>query len=154
MTSQSFKRIRIAFFALAAVTAIASLSAQSSAQTASQSNITVKVSGFRNTEGNLRVQLRSGPGTVVQHKVVDIDAKTMTAEAVFNEVPAGTYGVAVFHDENKNGQLDFSSMGMPLEGYGHSNNPAKRPGEPSFDETKFSLTQPTATIDISLIYWP
>jgi len=43
---------------------------------------------------------------------------------------------------------------MPTEGYGHSNNPAKRPGPPSFDETKFTFAAPGSTVGIVLIYWP
>jgi len=45
-------------------------------------------------------------------------------------------------------------MGMPVEGYGHSNNPEKRMGAHSFDETKFTLSQPVTTLEIQLIYWP
>ena len=48
----------------------------------------------------------------------------------------------MIHDENKNEKLDFNDAGMPIEGYGHSNNPAKRPGPPNFDETKFAFAAP------------
>lgn len=124
------------------------------AQEPAKCTVTVKVTGIRNTQGNVLVALRSGPGTVVQGKTAEIDAKTMTAETTFTDIPEGTYDVAVIHDENRNGTLDFEPIGMPAEGYAHSNNPAKRPGEPSFDETKFTLTKPGKTIDVQLIYWP
>lgn len=124
------------------------------AQATTKCNLTVKVTGIRNTEGDIRVTLRSDPQTMVQSKVVDIDPKTMTATAVFKDVPQGTYDVAVIHDENKNGKLDFNEMGMPMEGYGHSNNPPKRMGPPNFDESKFTLAEPGKSIEIELIYWP
>ena len=124
------------------------------AQAPATSTLTLKVTGIRNTEGNVRVVLRSDPNTVVQSRASEIDATTMTATAVFEELPQGAYGVVAVHDENKNGKLDFNEMGMPLEGYGHSNNPEKRMGAPGFDETKFTLNQATTSIEIELIYWP
>ena len=124
------------------------------AQTAKTGKLTVKITGIRNTEGNIRVALRTDDNTIVNAKVVEIDPKTLTAEAVFDNVEAGTYGVAVMHDENKNEKLDFDDAGMPTEGYGHSNNPAKRPGPPNFDETKFAFAAPGSSIEITLIYWP
>jgi uncharacterized protein (DUF2141 family) len=116
--------------------------------------LTVNITGIRNTDGNIRVTLRSDENTVVTTSVVDIDPKTLAAEAIFDNLPAGDYGVAVIHDENKNGKLDFNEVGMPLEGYGHSNNPAKRPGPPDFNETKFAFAGPGTTITVNLIYWP
>ena len=124
------------------------------AQTPAKCSLTVKVTGIHNTEGDVKITLRSGPDTVVQLRAVAIDAKTMTATAVFENLEPGTYGVATLHDENKNGKLDFNDVGVPVEGYGHSNNPAKRPGPPNFDETKFTLSEPTTSIEIQLIYWP
>jgi uncharacterized protein (DUF2141 family) len=124
------------------------------AQMPAKCALTVKVTGIHNTEGDVKITVRSGPDTVVQSRAVEIDAKTMTATAVFDNLAPGTYGVTVLHDENKNGKLDFGEMGMPVEGYGHSNNPAKRMGPPSFDETKFTLSEPTTSLEIQLIYWP
>ena len=129
-------------------------SQHSSAQTSKTGKLTIKITSIRNAEGNIRVALRSDENTIVASKIVEIDPKTLTAEAVFDNLAEGTYGVAVIHDENKNEKLDFNDSGMPIEGYGHSNNPAKRPGPPSFDETKFAFAAPGSSIEIALIYWP
>lgn len=130
-------------------------SGQTATQTPTKSGtLTVKVTGIRNTEGNIRIAVRTDENTMVAGKIVDVDPKTLTAEAVFENLAEGSYGIAVIHDENKNEKLDFNEEGMPLEGYGHSKNPAKRPGPPDFNETKFSFAPPTATIEIALIYWP
>jgi uncharacterized protein (DUF2141 family) len=125
-----------------------------SAQTPAKCTLKVKVTGIHDTDGNVKLTLRSDPNTVVQSREVEIDGKTMTATAEFENLAPGTYGVSALHDENKNGKLDFNEVGMPVEGYGHSNNPAKRMGPPSFDETKFALSEPTTSIEIQLIYWP
>lgn len=114
----------------------------------------VEITGIRNAEGNIRVALRTDESTIVDAKVVEIDPRTLTAEAIFENVAEGSYGVAVIHDENKNEKLDFDENGMPLEGYGHSKNPVKRPGPPDFSETQFAFAVPGETIEIKLIYWP
>jgi uncharacterized protein (DUF2141 family) len=131
---------------------VIAMACASLAQAPEKYKITVTVTGIRNTTGNVRVALWSDSNTVAQLKVVDIDPKTLKATAVFEEVAPGTYGVRVLHDENNNGKLDFDEMGMPLEGYGHSNNPEKRPGPPNWDEYKFVLDKDT-TMEIRLIYW-
>jgi uncharacterized protein (DUF2141 family) len=52
-----------------------------------------------------------------------------------------------------NGKMDSNEMGIPIEGYGASNNPERRMGPPDPSEAKFTLNQPTSTIEIKLIYW-
>ncbi len=128
-------------------------SQHSSAQTSKTGKLTIKITSIRNAEGNIRVALRSDENTIVASKIVEIDPKTLTAEAVFDNLAEGTYGVAVIHDENKNEKLDFNDSGVPTEGYGHSNNPERRPGPPSFDETKFAFAAPGSNLEIALIYW-
>ena len=130
------------------------LPARSIAQAPATGKLTVKITGIRSTDGNILVALRTGENTIVDSRVIEIDPATLTAEAVFDNLAEGAYGVAVIHDENKNHTLDFNEMGMPLEGYGHSNNPAKRAGPPDFSETKFAFAAPGATIEVKLIYWP
>lgn len=124
------------------------------AQAPKTGTLKVEITGIRNDAGDIRVAVRSDENTIAAAQVATIDPKTLTAEAVFDNLPEGDYGVAVFHDENKNEKLDFNDVGMPLEGYGHSNNPAKRPGPPDFSETKFTFAAPTQTVAIQLIYWP
>lgn len=114
----------------------------------------VKVTGIHNAEGNIRVAVRTDETNIAAARIATIDPKTLTAEAVFDGLPEGDYGVAVIHDENKDEKLDFTEFGMPTEGYGHSNNPSKRQGAPDFNETKFIFAAPTTAITINLIYWP
>jgi uncharacterized protein (DUF2141 family) len=123
------------------------------AQAPKTGKLTVKIAGIRNTEGNIRVAIRTDESTYVASRIVEIDPKTLTAEAEFDNLPEGTYGIAVIHDANKNEKLDFNDMGVPTEGYGHSNNPEQRPGPPSFDETKFTFAAPGSNCEIKLIYW-
>lgn len=116
------------------------------------SKLTVRVTGIRNTTGNIRLALFRD-SNFVQAQEVEIDAKTLTAAAVFDNLPQGVYSVNLFHDENRNGKMDTNLFGMPVEGYGFSNNPKKRMGKPGFDETNFQLNQPECAIEIKMLYW-
>jgi uncharacterized protein (DUF2141 family) len=57
----------------------------------------------------------------------------------FDPIPSGTYAVACFHDENKNGKLDTGLFGVPSEGTVASNNAKGFMGPPSFNDAKFSF---------------
>jgi uncharacterized protein (DUF2141 family) len=61
------------------------------------------------------------------------------AVCTFSDLPAGTYAIAVFHDENDNGVLDTNFAGMPREGYGFSNNHRYTLHPASFEESRFEL---------------
>jgi uncharacterized protein (DUF2141 family) len=57
----------------------------------------------------------------------------------FNDVPEGSYAVAVAHDLNGNRRVDTNFFGIPTEAWGVSNNvrPSLRP--PRFEEAVFRL---------------
>jgi uncharacterized protein (DUF2141 family) len=71
-----------------------------------------------------------------------------TATYVFKDVAPGPYAVMITHDENGNGKLDTNLIGMPVEGYGFSNNPRVM-RKPTWDEARFDLAS-DQSIDISL----
>ena len=147
-------RYRIALLAAFCFAIIPATSQPLAAQAQKTGKLVVRIAGIRNAEGNIRVAVRTNETTIAAAQIASIDPKTLTAEAVFDSLPEGDYGVAVIHDENQDEKLDFNDYGMPLEGYGHSNNPAKRQGAPDFSETKFIFAAPATTITINLIYWP
>lgn len=122
------------------------------AQLGATSTLTVRIAGIRNPKGNLIVKL-SRDSNIVEMRKVEIDRKTLTAQVVYRKLPQGVYAVSLFHDENMNGKLDSSFMGIPKEGYGFSNNPPKRIGQPKYAETTFKLSQPEYTTEIELVYW-
>jgi uncharacterized protein (DUF2141 family) len=131
----------------------AGLNAQTPATpTQNTSTLTVRVTGIRNANGKIHLGLYRDSQFVVGRQL-DIDARTLTATTVFTNLPRGVYAVNLFHDENMNNKMDTNLFGMPVEGYGFSNNPAKRMGKPGFDETNFQLNQPQAAIEIKMIYW-
>ena len=72
-----------------------------------------------------------------QYVYVSINSGLANCE--FKDVAAGTYAVSVFHDENDNKKLDKNFVGMPLEGYGVSNNIRHMMSAPEFKESSFQV---------------
>jgi uncharacterized protein (DUF2141 family) len=62
-----------------------------------------------------------------------------TSTCVFKNVPAGTYAISAFHDENKNMALDKNLIGIPTESWCTSRNAKGFMGPPSFDDAKFGF---------------
>ena len=71
------------------------------------------------------------------------------ATFVFKDLKPGTYAVLITHDENGNGQLDTNMMGMPVVGYGFSNNPRVM-RKPTWDETRFEVGAENLAINVEL----
>ncbi|MGH1559226.1 DUF2141 domain-containing protein [Caulobacter segnis] len=56
-------------------------------------------------------------------------------------LPSATdaYAVVIYHDADGDGDLDRSPAGMPMEGYGFSNDAPTKFGSPSFDAVRFGV---------------
>lgn len=66
--------------------------------------------------------------------------------------PTDAYAVEVYHDVNANKSLDRSPEGMPLEGYGFSNDPTTKFAFPSFDSVRFGVKPGETTIRVKVRY--
>lgn len=125
-----------------------------SAALAQNVTLTVKVTGIRSVSGNIGIGLYNDPdkfpdiGGEYKKITLKVTATTMQYDI---SVPPGTYAIALFHDENSDGECNTNWLGIPVEGYGFSNNVKPVISAPSFDETKVSVTKNT-TITIDLIY--
>ena len=58
-------------------------------------------------------------------------------------LPSGTFAISLFHDENSNNEMDRSMLGLPLEGFGFSNNVMGLFGPPSFKKASFKIVGDT-----------
>ncbi|HXU73508.1 MAG TPA: DUF2141 domain-containing protein [Polyangia bacterium] len=76
----------------------------------------------------------------------------VVAELRFGDVPPGTYAVFAFHDENGNGALERSFLGVPKEGVALSNDARGHLGPPKFKDARFEHTQANETLDLSTVY--
>jgi len=64
----------------------------------------------------------------------------------------GTYAVACFHDENKNGVLDTGLFGIPSEGIVSSNHAKGFMGPPKFEDAKLSFSGRATELRLKIGY--
>lgn len=66
-------------------------------------------------------------------------AKDGKASITFSNLDKGDYALRFFHDQNNNGKLETNLFGMPIEGYGFSNNAKPNFGPVSYQQIRFSI---------------
>ncbi len=118
---------------------------------AEKSTLTITIGNVKARGGTIRVALfkqgqKFPDGAPLQAKVVGDDAKKVSLS-----VEPGWYAVAVYHDQNNNGQLDKKIFGIPKEPYGFSNNIRPATSAPKFDECKIQVQQNEKEIAIKLL---
>ena len=109
--------------------------------------ITVPV---RTAEGSVLFTLHSEE-TFMREGLADLEAEIVDGKAIvtFENIPAGSYGVLLFHDANGNKKMDFEPNGMPKEMYGVSNN-AMSFGPPMWSNAKFEVAAEPITLEIRM----
>lgn len=82
-------------------------------------------------------------------KIVAVQGKEQ-ANIIFDNVPPGTYAIAIFFDENDNGKMDTNFFGIPKEKYGFSNNVYPMMRAATFKESAIVIGNKEETISIRL----
>jgi uncharacterized protein (DUF2141 family) len=120
--------------------------------------IHVKILNIRNSTGAVACALFESPDgfpTEFLHSATNImmiKIKDTQARCDFEDIPRGRYALAVIHDENMNGKLDTNRLGIPLEGYGFSNDAKAFLSAPSFRAASFPYDGQNLALTISLNY--
>lgn len=118
--------------------------------------LSLRLGGFRSDAGQVLVAVHRGadgfPGAKDRAYATAVATVTSGRASVDIALPPGEYAVAIVHDENNNGALDTSWLGIPQEGFGVSNNATRRFGAPRYREAKFSLPARGAVQRITVVY--
>ena len=120
--------------------------------------IHVKILNIKNSTGTVACALfESREGFPTEYlrmatNVMVIKIRKDQARCDFEDIPPGTYAMAVIHDENMNGKLDTNWLGIPTEGYGFSNDAKGFVGAPSFSAASFSYDGQNLDLTMSLHY--
>ncbi len=109
----------------------------------SQNTISVKVHNVSSEKGKINVAVYDSDETFLKFDKV---VKTGSAEAhegvvslKIENMPAGEYALAVFHDENANNKLDTNWLGIPKEKVAFSKAKMHTFGPPKYKECVFSV---------------
>jgi uncharacterized protein (DUF2141 family) len=140
------------------IASLGGISSQAAAPTTQPTALlTIRVTDLRNHKGKLIFGVFASAdgfptdsGKAVNWQIKDSNADTVVFTA---QIPPGRYGASVLHDENKNGKLDTNMLGIPLEGYGETNNPKPKTRAATFKESLFDLPPQGATLTISIQYF-
>lgn len=105
------------------------------------SSVNVSISGMRNLKGQIMICLTKNAKAFPDcSKDADALKKLVSASnassILFSDVAAGTYAVAIVHDENRNNKMDLSLF-IPKEGFAFSRNPTITVGPPKFKSAAF-----------------
>ena len=143
-------------FKIAIALGVAALLAATVAQAQSGNTISVPVSGLHNNNGNVRCGLYNSAATFPndgqQFQGVAAPITNQQATCVFNNVPPGTYAVAVFHAEQGETQMRTGLFGQPKEGYGFSRNATGSFGPPAFNAAAYAYSGGAVSFPVTLTY--
>jgi uncharacterized protein (DUF2141 family) len=120
-------------------------------------SLAIHLTGLRSNQGRVAVALFHSAAAFPDQKqalrgsVARIEGTK--AYVRFEGLQPGTYAVAVLHDENANDKMDFNFVGMPLEGFGFSNDASVWLGPPSYDAAAFRLVGARSQIRIKVRYF-
>ena len=120
---------------------------------ASADDLTVRLTGLRNETGQMLVGLHSSAGSFPSRwqRAFAVRRVPVGSPVTFEGIPAGRYAVIAVHDEDGDGAMTKTFIGLPVEGFGTSNNPTFF-GPPRFGPAVFDL-RGSSTIDVRIVYF-
>ena len=113
--------------------------------------IEVHVSNVSNARGQIRVAV-CDQERFLKQCLHTASAPAQAGETVLKvaNVPAGTWAVLAYHDENDNAELDRNLIGIPKEDYGFSRDAASRFGPPKFNDAAITVHEGDMAVKIKL----
>jgi uncharacterized protein (DUF2141 family) len=117
--------------------------------------IDVTISNIKSAEGQILIAVFADQQSfkdekpAYKHRFPKKSLNNGTLKVNF-DLPAGTYGIALVDDQNKNGKLDKNFVGIPKEGVGFSNFYLSGMSKPSFDDFKFNVKGTNVAVECKL----
>ena len=124
---------------------------------AAAASLTVEVGNVAEARGDLHVTVYDGPETWLSlqtrraTEAIAVPADSGDAIAATFDLPAGRYAIAVHHDVNGNGKVDYSLLRLPKEPFGFSNDVKPKLSRPAFEAAAFDLGDEGLTVSVKLL---
>lgn len=121
---------------------------QGAAQLLFAQNLTIEVRDIEEPQGQLYVAIYHSKETFLKKPLAAfrVDVKEKVLSIPCQGLPAGTYAISLFQDENGNRKLDTGIFGIPKEKYGFSNDAEGVMGPPSYDKCRFTFAGDTTMV--------
>ena len=120
------------------------------------SSVAVTVNKVRPGKGMLHVTLVNKEQFLLRRKLkkplMKSIVKTLgtSVQYEFKDVPPGDYAVQVLQDFDGNGDMTDNWLGLPKEPWGMSNNPPVGLGGPKWERAKFTVTESSEVVKVSI----
>ena len=112
-----------------------------SRQISAQHTLTVIVTDLRNNKGVVSAELLDQEKKTVAGKTEKITNNKCIL--VFENLKTEDYAFRFFHDENSNKKVEKNKIGIPVEGYGFSNDACGKFGPKKFEKWLFKVNRNT-----------
>ncbi len=137
-----------------AIVAAALAAGPAAGEEPSTGELRVRITGLESDAGDVVIHLaasvRDYEGDTEPFRLVFAPIADRKASWVFRDLPPGAYALRVFHDENRNREIDMQGYGPPAERYGFSNGATGRFGPASWEDARFELPAGVTTEAIEL----
>ncbi len=125
--------------------------------TLNQGTIVIELDRIESAKGSIQISLFANSDGFPDDWEKAFTSKSVAVtdnlkEIRLEDIPFGTYGIALIHDENENYELDTNFFGVPKEGYGFSNNARGRFGPPDYSDAEFTLETERLVLQIEMKY--
>jgi len=120
-------------------------------------NTQIIVTGIRSPKGQVIVSIfkdEKGYEEEKPFKSIPFDKKALNSGKLVLEcsLEPGTYGITLLDDENKNGKMEKTFIGVPKEGFGFSNFFMEKLKKPSFSDFKTNIKSKGNRLEIKVKY--
>ena len=110
-------------------------------------DLTVVIDNIKKIEGVIQIGLynnkESFPKVGKEYKRIRVDVTSTKFEHTIEKLDTGYYAIALFHDNDGNGEINKNFLGIPKEDYGFSNNIKPVLSAPPYKKVKIKLTRDT-----------
>lgn len=151
------RRFRVSTLLSLLFTSVGSLAFPFTGNASLASSLNIEIDGLKDRKGQICLSLfANGRGfpsrgdSALKNQCVKITAAPLLV--TFRNLQPGSYAVAVLHDANNDRQANRNGLGIPIEGFGFSKNPAILTGPPKFSESVFLVAGPSTKVQIQLKY--
>lgn len=122
---------------------------------ATAADLVIAVDGIATSRGNIIVRLYERPAGFPKNAASALATRIVPAMAgdvrvTFGPVAATRVAVAVAHDIDGDGMLDFNFLGIPSEPYGFSRNARGSFGPPAFEDAVTEVPDEGRPLRVSL----
>jgi uncharacterized protein (DUF2141 family) len=118
---------------------------------ASSATVEVRVSNVAGGKGKVNVAVCDRERFLKQCAYsASAPAQAGVTVVSIKDIPAGTWAVLAYQDENENNELDRNFIGIPKENYGFSRDAASRFGPPGFEDAAIEVREGSTVAPIRL----